>query len=236
MDANKEFNQLWGRSTGCTLRLAKPWFGTWRTLIGDSWFASVNTALACVSKSLHFVGNVKTGYKDFPKAFLTEKVFERDQKHFMRREFAVKPRFAPLPPPGGWPKYTLFAASHCDKKPCHLVATRGTSNPGCSKTRWFRMFRDGEIVATRYLLDQPHFHELYRNNFNAVDVYNKQACGPTSLINVLGTKSWWKRVWVTLLCMAETNAYLAYCHMHGKISRAKFREELSRQLLTSESA
>lgn len=143
LDANKKYNSLWGKSTGCTLRLAEPWFGTWRTLVGDSWFASVNTALACVSNGLHFVGNVKTGHKHYPKATMKEKVTARDQSYFMKKDFELIPRHPPAPPPGGWGTTTLYAASHCDKKPCHLIATRGSSNPGQPKTRWFRHFSDG---------------------------------------------------------------------------------------------
>ena len=36
-NATKEFNDMHKRSTGCTLRLLKPWFGSGRTLIADSW-------------------------------------------------------------------------------------------------------------------------------------------------------------------------------------------------------
>ena len=223
----KKFNAEWGKSTGCTLRLAEPWFGSWRTLIGDSWFASVNTALACSSKDLHFVGNVKTGHKHYPKSYMQQRVQTRGDTCFMKKTFDAEPRFGGQPPPSGWPQVQLFAASHCDKKPCHLIATRGSSIPGKQKIRYHRRFENGNLVAQRYTLQQPVFHELYRNNFNAVDVFNRQAIGPNSLINVVGTKVWWKRVLITLLGMAETNAYLAFCHLHGKISRFEFRKRLS---------
>jgi hypothetical protein len=74
-------------------------------------------------------------------------------------------------------------------------------------------------------------HELYRCNFNSVDVFNKLALGPNSLCNVLGTKIWWRRVWMGILGVCETNAYLAYCKTVEKIPRHAFREQLAYHLL-----
>ena len=44
-NAAKEFNNMHKRCTGCTLRLLKPWFGSGRTLIVDSWFGSTTTTI-----------------------------------------------------------------------------------------------------------------------------------------------------------------------------------------------
>jgi Transposase IS4 len=70
IDVFKEYNAQWGKSTGCTMRLVEPYANTGRTVIGDSWFGSVYTSLAMLYKGLHFVGNVKTGHKYFPKKHL----------------------------------------------------------------------------------------------------------------------------------------------------------------------
>jgi hypothetical protein len=65
-DALKEYNDCWGKATACTLRLAEPYFGSWRTVVGDSWFGSVSTAVALKKYKLQFVGNVKIGYSGYP--------------------------------------------------------------------------------------------------------------------------------------------------------------------------
>lgn len=52
-----------------TLRLVQPWFGSKRTVIGDSAFASFSTCVALLSMGLFFIGIVKTATSKFPKAF-----------------------------------------------------------------------------------------------------------------------------------------------------------------------
>lgn len=76
-DAGKEFNEEWGKSTGCTLRLCKPWHGKARVVIGDSWFGSYKTGVALLKHGTFFVGNVKTAHKHFPKAHLKGVVKKR---------------------------------------------------------------------------------------------------------------------------------------------------------------
>ena len=65
-DASKEYNEQWGKSTGCTLRLTKPWHGKSRIIIGDSWFGSYRCAVALLKHGCFTVANVK----HFPKAKL----------------------------------------------------------------------------------------------------------------------------------------------------------------------
>ena len=74
-------------------------------------------------------------------------------------------------------------------------------------------------------------HSLYRGKFNAIDVFNKQAVGGHSLVNVWGTKTWWVKVLASFIGMCETNAYLAYKHCVENIPRYAFREKLAHQLI-----
>ncbi len=60
-----------------------------------------------------------------------------------------------------------------------------------------------------------------------MDVYNKQAVGGQSLVEVWGTKTWWVRCFGSIVGMCEANAYLAYTHTVEKISRYQFREKLA---------
>ena len=63
-----------------------------------------------------------------------------------------------------------------------------------------------------YHLEQPDVHAAYRNSYAGVDTFNKLALGPRSVQYAVATKCWHRRVFLSILTMCETNAYLAYSH------------------------
>ena len=73
--------------------------------------------------------------------------------------------------------------------------------------------------------------ELYRSNFNSIDVFNRLATGPLSMVHAIGTQVWWKRALFGFISMCEANAYLAYCHTVEGISRHEWRERLGYELV-----
>lgn len=77
----------------------------------------------------------------------------------------------------------------------------------------------GSIVRQQYTLEQPNMHSIYRSKFNAVDLFNRDAMGPLSVQFAVRTKSWYRRVFLALLGMSETNAMLAYRKVKGDITR-----------------
>lgn len=133
--------------------------------------------------------------------------------------------------PEGTPRVEVFAAAHCDKQPTFIVGTRGKSTPGKTAVRTFRGFADGKVIKKQYELPQPHILELYRENFNAIDVFNKIGVGVDSLCHFVGTKVWWKRAFFGFVSICETNAYLAYTQSVENISRLEFRERLGYALV-----
>ena len=74
-----EYTETYQATTACTLRCCKNWFKSNAAVIGDSWFASVQTAVALAANGLHFIGNVKTATKGFPKKWLTQKLKDSDR-------------------------------------------------------------------------------------------------------------------------------------------------------------
>ncbi len=60
-------------STACTLRLVHSWLGKGHILLADSWFASVETAVALKNVGVDYIGPVKTATRKFPKKFLQDK-------------------------------------------------------------------------------------------------------------------------------------------------------------------
>ena len=61
---------------GCNIlyELVKPWANTDSIVVGDSYFASVQAALRLKSIGLRFIGTVKTATREFPMAYLGNKV------------------------------------------------------------------------------------------------------------------------------------------------------------------
>ena len=174
-DAGKSYNQEWGKSTGCTLRLTEPYHGTGRTVVADSWFGSVNTAVALLKHGLYFVGNVKNGHYGYPKAWVKSLCTERGDKVFAKKTWPLVNTRCAAEQPATVERRTVYLAGHCDKAPTCVVATRGTSKPGKPANRVFRQWVNGKVVARRYDLEQPHMLELYRSNFNAIDVANRMS-------------------------------------------------------------
>jgi hypothetical protein len=86
-----EYVAEWGKSTACTMRVTKPYHGTFRTVIGDSWFGSINTALGLRSLDMYFVGNAKTGHYACPKQYIKDRCLVRGDQCFVAKDFPVRP-------------------------------------------------------------------------------------------------------------------------------------------------
>lgn len=84
-------------------------------------------------------------------------------------------------------KVRLYAAGHCDKKPTCIVSTRGTTRDGYIAKRTWRGWANGDIITQHYELPQKHIMWLYRNFFNAVDIFNRMGLGKGSLQEAIGT-------------------------------------------------
>ncbi len=127
----KKFVQLYLPHTAVTLRVLAPYHGSGREVIGDSYFASVSTAIALLGVGLFFIGNVKSCHKRFPKADIKGRLRERGDVVHM----SVKIPKTPMPGVS-----TLFASGHMDKAPMVLVHTSGHGLPGEPRKRQWRSF------------------------------------------------------------------------------------------------
>jgi hypothetical protein len=76
-EALKRYVALYLPHTAVTLRVLVPYHGSGREVIGDSYFASVSTAIALLGVGLFFIGNVKSCHKRFPKALIQARIKTR---------------------------------------------------------------------------------------------------------------------------------------------------------------
>lgn len=121
LDAQKKWRDEVGASTATTLRLCEPYQGTGRTIIGDAWFGSLNTAEWLMDVlGLHSILAVKTGHRGFPKEELIAEIAgTRFSQSFKKVEVNLE-----------CGTKTFYAGGFMDKKPMLVVGTCGTSLPG----------------------------------------------------------------------------------------------------------
>jgi hypothetical protein len=225
VDATKKYRDITTATTATTLRMMEAWAGTGRTAIMDAWFGSCNTAEHLQDVlGLHCILAVKTGHRGFPKQAMIDKIKgERFSSAFMKIDVQLDKGVT-----------TFFAGAHMDKKPMLLIATCGTSLPGKEVKRYRREYVDQAITRTTYVVAQPNMHDLYRSNFNAVDLFNRSCFGPYSLQFAVHTKSWVRRMFLALLGMCETNAMNAYMHTtKTTVTRFEWLLKLSEALINN---
>jgi hypothetical protein len=76
-----------------------------------------------------------------------------------------------------------------------------------------------------FQMDQPHLFEMYRSNFNSVDLVDRMALGNSSIIKAWQTKNAFHRLFATTLAFTESNAFHAL-----KVTHREF-EGLTRAVL-----
>ena len=74
---SKEFFHEHGASIATTLRLLKPFFGSGKTLVADSWFGSVRNAVELMQKGIYSIMVVKTAHKFYPEELKALHLSER---------------------------------------------------------------------------------------------------------------------------------------------------------------
>ena len=171
--------------------------------------------------------NVKTAHKRFPKTLMNEELIRRgDQVHCM-----VKVPGKP---------YRIFASGHFDKTPMSLVHTCGTSLPGPPRRRVYRYYDEEAFCDRSVVLElmQPQTHSRYRSCFWMVDRHNSLALGPQGLHVTVKVTIWHLQMFLALLSIAVTNAFLAFNHAQVQrnarpVTFQAFEYELARTLIES---
>ena len=223
----KKFRYEHQHHTAASLRLVEPLFGSGRLIVGDSWFGSVNTAVAMMDKGLHFLGNIKTCHALFPQAVLREHTpMEHGQALIYETVFKGH-------------KLNAVSVRKGKKKYRLMISTRGTSivtgeqSWGGFDKKGFRykVTKPQIDIDANYTKAQPH-----------VDVHNKLRQRSLALEKSWLTKRYESRAMATGLAIVATDAYLMYLTMsagkrkygHEKHNFRLFVKNLSMQLCVNE--
>jgi len=192
-----------GAMSLAVLRAVKPYFGTWRTIVADSAYASVSLAVALLYFKLHLFGVVKTASKAFPKAFLQGlgQSLERGQWRVMTSPVEM------VAYDGTTVTATLRAVVWRDQKVYTLLATRGSTEAGDPKVykRWnhVRGFYT-RTVPRPVLLQQIHA------NFGSVDGHNRYRHDALGLETKMRTPKMEQRLFIFHAGLLLVNAYAAW--------------------------
>ena len=164
-------------------------------VVGDSWFASYETAAALRKEmDLFFVGNIKTAHAHFP--------IEQ-----MRWDLASTSR-------GDHTVYKLRDSS----VPCHAIAwndyhyktfvtTGGTSEPGTDAKRK----RQDEHGTTTYKhVKRCKVLQDYYTASGFIDLHNRHRQGTLQLEKIWKTKKWNNRVTVSILSSCMVDAFMCW--------------------------
>jgi hypothetical protein len=207
----KEYYPEYGATTGTTVRITKPWHGTGRTVIGDSWFASVKTLIALMWVGLFFIGIVKTAHSRFPLKFLQEWDIEVDKRNDRGIHKLLKSTYKI-----GEQVHEFFALCWADKKGKNIITNVGTTLPGAPslRPRHRKIVVDNEEQTEKYWksIPRPHMIELMFSGFAAIDINDHLRQGSISFHTHWLTPNWWHRMYSTILGVIITNSFMLYIY------------------------
>jgi hypothetical protein len=203
--ASKEYTDRFPQHTAGVLRLAKPWFGSCRIILGVSAFASFTTAMALLLHELFFIGIIKTCTKYFPNKLF--KAFEgtnpaRGEVKVMRTTTTVNGDVKPVVGCGWMIKMIKF-----------FVFTCGTTLAGNPHNVEYsrKVTKNGVWDTEKYLKTTPRpslVEEELFDGSNVIDVHDHYRQGTLHMEGAWHTKTWWHRIFCTMLGVTITDCRL----------------------------
>lgn len=206
-------------NTAVTLRLTETLHGSGRTIIGDSAFSSVSTALACRQYGLHFMGIIKTAHLQYPKALLQQLSHGQPRGSFKLMTTTNTPQ-------------PVHALAWADKKLKLLVSTRGTTiETDPSMRERARLNEDGTTVRFEIAVPRPSMVKMFFEPFNAVDTNDQYRQGILKLEENWKTHSWVTRTLSTILGVIFVNSHLAMRFLRGPVdaeTASTFKDDMDK--------
>ena len=233
--ADAEFVSDMKKTAACCCRMAKGTVsstteeqqdGKFDTYLGDSWFASVDSAVELKSRfNANFIGVIKTNHSRYPKKWLEETMSEW--------------------PPGS---HLVLEATHrgvvvyaCGykynkRKVCCFIFSKGSGHtqPGrCYEAKWKDEFGN---TMTRDI-PRPQVISKYFSNSNIIDIFNQARQFDLRLEKHWVTEDGFFRLVTTLFGIVLTDCWKGYSyhlpmnHRHKGIEIEEFARLLTRDLL-----
>lgn len=187
-------------STALLLRLLHFYGGSRRIVLGDSAFASVQTAVALFKRlGLFFIGMVKSCTRKYPFQFT--------------QEYEYPHRGAHIALTANTDDVDVRAVAWGDRKVKSFVSTCGTSLPGAphKKRRW----RNNNNGTTEYFtrdVPRPRVAVEYFDGAQVIDVHNHARQGSGLGLEMRGTSRWQVRLFQTIVGICEVDAHHAFTY------------------------
>jgi hypothetical protein len=204
-----------------------PWANSGRLVVGDSYFASVKTAIHLHKVlGLRFIGVVKTATRGYPMEYLG---------------------IVPLVGGKGSRKGVLschegtqlLAFVWVDRDRRYFIATAGSLKDGApiERFRWTQVDRDTPNAEPQRIainVPQPEAAELYYSACGKIDQHNRKRQADLMLEKKMQTNSWHFRVGQSLLGMCIVDAFNLYKGCRGtdeSMDQRSFYEKLAEELI-----
>ena len=178
-----------------------PWANTDKLVVGDSYFASVTTAIEMKKIGLRFIGVVKTATKGYPMQYLQSIPLldgKGDMRGLMSTDTASNTK--------------LLAFVWVDRDRRFFIATAGSLSKGMSiyRERWRQVDTttpNAPAVKVQINIDQPVAAELYYNSCGKVDQHNRGRQADLMIERKLGTLDWDTRANHSVFGMSVVDAF-----------------------------
>ena len=209
---NKSFFSTYGATSSCVLRLVqgtkdngqKPDPVVRNLFYGDSWFASLKTAVAVTEEfDSEFLGPVKTSHKHFPKSYLEKTMEEWPPGSHLLLETTVRGK-----------TYYALGYKYIMKKTICFVATEKAGHTGDGDPYEARWLDDNGRMSSRNI-KRPHILSEYFNNSNQIDMHNHARQSQLAIEKNVVTHDGYFRLWCTYLGITVTDAWKLYRHDLG---------------------
>lgn len=218
--AEKDAGRIYIYTVALCLRMTRPFWGTGRIVIMDSFFGSVATIQALlVVAGLYAIGIVKQGYSMFPKTSLEEwfkgGAHPRGSSTFLTSSYRKGAQATSA-------ELTMMAIAWCIGKTVKFfVSSWGSNAPGNNFTKTYsgieKDVNTGEMIRSSFTASfpQPEVLETFYEGFSAVDYNNKLRQGHLAIEENWHTHHWHIRVFSSIIGFCVANAYCAYAnHLH----------------------
>ena len=195
-----------GYNHGCNVlhELVEPWANTGRKVVGDSYFASTQSAIRLFQLGMRFIGVIKTATTGFPYAYLGSVVLPEgkgDRHGLVTVDEATGCQ--------------LLAFVWSDRDRRHFISTCSSLASGSTieRLRWRQVDKEANAdpILKDVVVPQPKACETYYSACSQIDRHNRSRQSNLMLEKKVKVSTFDKRLNLTLFAMAgPVDAWFLY--------------------------